>query len=100
MGASRRAQAPIRSRTPAAGVHRGDTGRDDESNQRQQDCVRLTEGQPPPLSPRCILTGLRDGSAVAFEPGPAAFHPRGADPTGRRPRVRFVSWLGALKVAP
>lgn len=50
----------MRSRSPAARVHYDGTSRDDESNQRQQDRVRLTESQPRPVPPGYILTGLRD----------------------------------------
>lgn len=50
----------MRSRSPAARMHYDGTSRDDESNQRQQDRVRLTESQPLPVPPRYIPTGLRD----------------------------------------
>lgn len=68
----------MRSRSPAARVHYDGTGKDDESNQRQQDRVRLTEGQSPPVPPTYILTGLRSSTMSEQLTVPVESQKRGA----------------------
>ena len=46
------AQAPIRSRHRAARVRNGTTQQADRSNERQQNCVRLTESQTHQVVPQ------------------------------------------------